>query len=186
VVISGPAGVGKNTVAERLCERLPLHRIVTATTRPPRPGEDDGRDYIFLSEDEFRRRIKAGRFLEWAAVHGQLYGTPREAVDEAFDAGQTGLLLIDVQGAMQVKEVYPDALLIFLDAPDRETLDDRLAQRSTEDEAERERRLATARVERQYRGRYDFHVVNDDLDRTVTELVSIIRAQTGQQQGGQN
>lgn len=174
VVISGPAGVGKNTVAERLCREVPIRRIVTATTRPPRPAEVDGCDYVFVSEEDFRRRIEEGSFLEHATVHGHLYGTPRQQVEAAADAGEDCLLLIDVQGAMQVKKLCPDALLIFLDAPDAATLGQRLAERSSEDEAERQRRLATAAAEQAYKDQYDCRVVNDDLARTVAELREII------------
>jgi guanylate kinase len=184
IVISGPAGAGKNTVAERLCRELPLRRVITATTRSARPGEVDGRDYRFLSPEAFRRGIERNEFLEHATVHGQLYGTPRAAVEAALKGGEDCLLLIDVQGAMQVRPLVPDALLIFLDAPDTAALSQRLAGRSTETEADRQRRLETAAVERTYQGRYDHRVVNDDLARTVAEIRRIIRGGLGSPTGG--
>lgn len=174
IVLSGPAGVGKNTVAERLCRETGIRRAITATTRVPRPGEVDGRDYFFLTEEQFRRRVERDELLEHATVHGRLYGTPRRQVEEAMAAGESCLLVIDVQGAEQVRQQRPDALLIFLDAPDEATQTERLAGRSTEDAGERERRLATAAVERQHKDRYDCCVVNDDLDRTVAELRAVV------------
>ncbi|MBL7224125.1 MAG: guanylate kinase [Candidatus Brocadiae bacterium] len=186
IIISGPAGVGKNTVADQLCRQVALRRVVTATTRKARPGETDGRDYIFLSEEEFRQRLANGEFLEHAEVHGNLYGTPRDQVDEALAANEDCLLLIDVQGAMQVKAVHPDAMLIFLDAPDTGTLGERLAERSTEDEDERRRRLETAAAERQYRNQYDHSVVNDELARTVTEVRHLVTDGRRHDTGGQD
>jgi len=175
IVLSGPAGAGKTTVAERLCHEVAgLRRSISATTRAPRPGELDGRDYYFLTEGEFLRRLARGEFLEHARVHGHLYGTPRAPVEEALRAGESRLLAIDVQGAMQVRSAMPDALLVFLDAPDDAVLNQRLADRRTDAEEERRRRLATAAAERVYRLRYDHCVTNDDLDRTVTELRALI------------
>lgn len=173
IVLSGPAGAGKTTVAERLCREAGLRRTVTATTRPPRAGEVDGRDYLFLTEDEFLRRAARGEFLEHARVHGRLYGTPRAPVEQALRAGETRLLVIDVQGAMQVKEQCPEALLVFLDAPDG-ALEQRLAGRGTEGEEEQKRRRTTAAAERRYKEHYDRCVVNDDLDRTVAELRTLL------------
>jgi guanylate kinase len=173
IVLSGPAGVGKTTVAERLCARPGIARSVSATTRPPREGEVDGRDYFFLSEEEFERRIARGEFLEHARVHGHLYGTPRSPIEAALRAGESRLLVIDVQGAMQVRRARPDALLIFLDAPDA-ALDQRLAGRNTEGEAERRARRTAAATERRYRSQYDYCVANDDLERTMAELRTIV------------
>jgi guanylate kinase len=165
--------VGKTTVAERLCRETGIRRSVSATTRPPRPGEVDGRDYLFLTEEEFERRIAAGGFLEHARVHGAHYGTPRAPIEEALRAGQSRLLVIDVQGAMQVKRHCSEALLVFLDAPDA-VLDQRLTGRGTEDGQHRQRRLAAAEAERQYKEQYDFCVVNDGLDQAVAELRGIL------------
>jgi guanylate kinase len=173
IVLSGPAGAGKTTVAERLCRETGIRRSVSATTRPPRPGEVDGRDYLFLTEEEFQRRIAAGGFLEHARVHGAQYGTPRAPIEEALREGQSRLLVIDVQGAMQVKQAWPDALLLFLDAPDA-VLDLRLAGRATEDGQHRQRRLAAAAAERHYKEQYDHCVVNDGLDQAVAELRTIL------------
>ncbi len=173
IVLSGPAGAGKTTVAERLCREAGIRRSVSATTRPPRQGEVDGRDYSFVPEDEFRARLGRGEFLEHATVHGHLYGTPRQPIEEALRAGESRLLVIDVQGAMQVKAHCPDALLVFLDAPDA-TLGERLAGRATEGEDEQRSRRATAPAERHYKEHYDHCVVNDDLDRTVAALRALL------------
>ena len=173
IVLSGPAGVGKTTVAERLCRELGLRRSVSATTRTPRPGEANGRDYLFLTEDEFERRLARGEFLEHARVHGNLYGTPRGAIEEALRAGTTCLLVIDVQGGLQVRQAFPEALLVFLDAPD-DALVERLDGRGTEAKHERDARRAGAHAERARREHYDYCVCNDDLERTVAELRRII------------
>lgn len=173
IVLSGPAGAGKTTIARRLGQALGITRSVSATTRPPRPGEVDGRDYRFLSEEEFQRRLERGEFLEHARVHGDLYGTPRAPVEAALSAGEDRLLVIDVQGAAQVKRQRPDALLVFLDAPDS-ALAERLAGRGTESPEEQQRRLDAARAERQFKESYDYCVVNDDLDRAVGELRAIL------------
>jgi len=177
LVISGPSGVGKSTLCKRLLALEPAVRFsVSCTTRPPRPGEQEDVDYHFVSRDEFDNRVQQGAFLEFAEVHGNLYGTPRKPVEEAIAAGKTAMLVIDVQGAMQVKARFPGAFLIFLDAPDEATLAARLAGRNTEGQAEIERRQAAAPQERQHKEHYDAHVINDNLDRTVAELSAIIRS----------
>lgn len=177
VVLSGPSGAGKTTVVRALGDRLDLAVSTSATTRRPRPEELDGRDYTFMSEEAFRRRAAAGGFVEWAEVFGQCYGTPVEELARAAAAGRPLLLEIDVQGGMQIKRKYPEALAILLVAPDGATQRARLSKRGTETPEELERRFAKAQEEvriARESGCYDAEVVNDDLERAVRELVGII------------
>lgn len=179
IVLSGPSGAGKTTVARQVQERLDLARSVSATTRQRRPGETDGSDYYFVSREEFRRRVDAGQFVEWAEVFGQLYGTPVEAVGRARAAGRTILLEIDVQGGIQIKRKFPEALAILLLAPDPQALRARLSTRGTEAPEEAQRRVAKAAEEvamARASGCYDVEVVNNDLKAAVNEVVSIIEA----------
>jgi guanylate kinase len=175
IVMSGPSGSGKSTLAKHLLERpdLRLRRSISATTRPPRPGELANRDYIFLTRTEFDG--VRGDLLESAQVHGHEYGTPRQPVREALAAGDCVLLVIDVQGGFQVRQKVPGALLVFIRPPTVAVLEDRLRGRGTDDAATIERRLETARRELEIASRYEVHVINDDLDRAVEELASILK-----------
>ena len=178
VVLAGPTAVGKGTVAAYVRDHHPeVWLSVSATTRAPRPGERDGVHYHFLDRAEFERRRDAGEFLEWASVHGtNLYGTPRWPVDEVLAEGRPALLEIDLQGARQVRESMPEALFVFLAPPSWDELVRRLVGRGTEDEAERARRLATARAEIAAQAEFDVTVVNDDVRRAAEELVSLMRS----------
>ncbi|WP_019286115.1 guanylate kinase [Arsenicicoccus bolidensis] len=178
VVLAGPTAVGKGTVAAYVRDHHPeVWLSVSATTRAPRPGERDGVHYHFLDRAEFERRRDAGEFLEWATVHGtNLYGTPRWPVDEVLAEGRPALLEIDLQGARQVRESMPEALFVFLAPPSWDELVRRLVGRGTEDEAERARRLATARAEIAAQAEFDVTVVNDDVRRAAEELVSLMRS----------
>ncbi|MCG7321640.1 MULTISPECIES: guanylate kinase [Arsenicicoccus] len=178
VVLAGPTAVGKGTVAAYVRDHHPeVWLSVSATTRAPRPGERDGVHYHFLDRAEFERRRDAGEFLEWATVHGtNLYGTPRWPVDEVLAEGRPALLEIDLQGARQVRESMPEALFVFLAPPSWDELVRRLVGRGTEDEAERARRLTTARAEIAAQAEFDVTVVNDDVRRAAEELVSLMRS----------
>ena len=179
VVISGPSGVGKSTVAGMVLERSPwLVRSVSLTTRSPRPGDVDGEDYRFVSEEEFAERRSAGGLLEWAEVHGNLYGTEAEQVDRQLEAGRSVLLEIDVQGGRSVKEARPGAILIFLLPPSDEILEERLRGRGTDEEAVILKRLSNARRELESAEFYDYTVVNDDLDGCVSEILGILGAES--------
>lgn len=177
-VLSGPSGAGKSTVARRLLATpgLRLRQSISATTRPPRPGERDGVDYYFKGREAFEAARDRGEFLEWAEVHGNLYGTPSGPVRERLAAGICVLLVIDVQGGLQVAGHVPGAVLAFVDAPSPEVLEARLRARGTDDEAAIRRRLINAHHEAELaRLRYPIHLVNDDLDRAVGDLVAVLK-----------
>jgi guanylate kinase len=177
VVVAGPSGVGKGTVLRCVLERLPDAELsISATTRPPRPGELDGHDYHFLSAVEFDDLTATGGFLEWAEYLGNRYGTPRRAVDERIAAGHVVILEIEVQGAEQIRDLEREALLVFLAPPSLDELARRLRSRGTESPEHIDRRLAIAAAELEERHWFDHVVVNDDVDRACAEIVAIIRA----------
>lgn len=182
-VIAGPSGVGKGTVHARARVSLPESVLsVSVTTRAPRPGEVDGVDYHFVSPERFQELIDQDELLEWAEYAGERYGTPWAPVEEAVAAGRIVVLDIELQGALQVKEHDPAALLVFLVPPSFEELERRLRARGTEPEAALQRRLARAREELSAAHRFDVEVVNDDLDRCVEEVLAAIgRARTSVQ-----
>jgi guanylate kinase len=174
-VITGPSGVGKGTLIRLLRERVPeLALSVSATTRPPRPGEEDGVDYHFLSDAEFARRVEAGEFVEWAEYSGRRYGTLRSELQRHLDEGRPVVLEIELQGARQVREAMPEAVQIFIEPPDREALKDRLVGRGTDDPDAIARRLAVAERELAAAGEFQYRVVNDRLDEAVARLVEIV------------
>lgn len=177
VVISAPSGTGKSTVCRKLLQRRKdLRYSVSCTTRAPRPGEKNGRHYHFLSADEFKRRIQRHEFLEWAMVHGHYYGTPRHFIEHSLKSGHWAALAIDVQGAAAIRRKIPDSVLIFLLPPSWEELKSRLAGRR-DDAQTVATRLANARAELAEAKRYDYIVVNDDLDRAVDQVECIMTAE---------
>lgn len=178
VVIAGPSGVGKGTIVRHIMENYPgFHLSVSATTRPPRPGEVDGKSYFFVTEEQFGELALAGNMLEWAQVHGKhSYGTPREPVEKALANGLNVLLEIDIQGAFQVNERFPEAMLIFINPPSFEELRARLDARGTESEQEKQIRLETARSELLQAPRFDYTVVNDEVARCAQEVVELIQS----------
>ncbi len=178
-VVAGPSGVGKDTLIRELIGRWPFYLSVSATTRPARPGEVDGHDYIFLPEDEFTRWAEEERFLEWAQFSDQRYGTPRAPVEAELAAGVDVVLEVEVQGAMQVKERNPEAVFIFIEPPSLEELETRLAQRG--DTRDIEARIERARVEMALADEFDHRVVNDVLSDAVAGLLSVLAHSEGSQ-----
>jgi len=174
-VVSGPSGVGKGTLVARLRERRPgLGLTVSATTRPPRAGETDGVSYHFLDDAEFARRVENGEFLEWARVHDHRYGTLRSEAERLMARGVSVVLEIDVQGGLNVRTVYPEVVLVFIEPPSMGELERRLRGRGTEDESSIELRLANASHEMDLASLYDVRIVNDDLERATEELAATI------------
>lgn len=178
VIISGPSGVGKSTITKRVLETLDAFLSVSATTRPCSESEQDGREYWFISREEFEQRIEQGGFLEYADVFGNYYGTPRGPIAEALASGRTVILEIDIQGALQVLERCPDALTIFILPPHKNVLEERIDGRGRgEDSQSRQRRLAKAGTEIAAAWQhYDHMVINDDLDHAVQEVIDIIKS----------
>ena len=177
VVLAGPSAVGKSSVVRELRTRLPeLVFSVSATTRDPRPGEVDGKDYRFTSREEFQRMIDSGELLEWAEIHGGLQrsGTPAAPVEEALEAGKPVLVEVDLAGARAVRKAMPEALLVFLAPPSWDVLVQRLTGRGTETEDVVARRLETARVELAAQDEFDTVIVNEDVSRACDELVSLL------------
>lgn len=174
-VLSAPSGSGKSTLKDKVLQRLPdLVFSVSYTTRKPRPGEIDGRDYNFVSETDFKNMIDKGQFLEWAEVFGRFYGTGRHWVEQRLGSGHNVLLDIDVEGAASVRKIDPAAILIFMVPPSLAELRRRLSDRRTEAPEEIERRLSEARREIDRRGLFNYLLVNDDADRAAGELAAII------------
>ena len=173
-VVSGPSGVGKGTLVSLLRDKRPnLGLTVSATTRSPRPGEVDGVAYYFLSDEEFKKRVDAGEFLEWAHVHGHCYGTLKSEVDRLISAGQSVVLEIDVQGGLMVHKQYPSAILVFIKPPSFEELEQRLRGRGTEDEKTIFTRLSNASREMEYANDYTVCIVNDNLETALSKLEEV-------------
>jgi guanylate kinase len=177
-VITGPSGVGKGTLIRALRERVPgLELSVSATTRSPREGEEDGRDYHFLGRDDFDRRAEANEFLEHATYSGNRYGTLRSEVERRLAEGTSVLLEIEVQGARQVRAAMPEAVLVFIAPPGPEALRERLEGRGTDPAEAIDERLRTAELELAAQEEFQHVVVNDDLDRAADELERIVRSE---------
>jgi len=185
IVISGPSGSGKTTMVNRILEEDPeLAYSVSATTRKPRQGEVDGRDYRFLTREEFQRRIDAGEFAEHAESFGNLYGTPAGPLREALESDRVILLDIDVQGARQIRRKFPESVLIFIRPPDIRTLMERLRKRHSETEEQFQARVKRAQAELDCADEYDCVVVNDRLERALSELRNLI-GRTKERRGGE-
>lgn len=177
LVLVGPSGVGKSTIARKLAQQLNLSYVVSATTRPRKPGDENGKTYDHISREEFLRRLDADAFLEYASVYDDYYATPKQPTLRWIADGRDVLLEIDVQGALQVRYHYPDALLIFILPPTEGTLLQRLTDRGRDRPEEIQRRFRSARREiHMARGAraFDFMVVNDDLDRATAEIVMLV------------
>ncbi|MEB3348401.1 MAG: guanylate kinase [Cyanobacteriota bacterium] len=178
-VLTGPSGVGKGTLVQRLLQRHPaLWLSISATTRPPRPGEEHGREYFFLERHDFEARVHRGGLLEWAEFAGNLYGTPREPVDEQLAQGRPVLLEIELEGARQVRRSFPQARQLFVAPPSFAELERRIRSRGTDSAAAIERRLERARVELAAAEEFDAVLVNDDLDCALEQLEGLMELST--------
>lgn len=178
LVISGPSGVGKGTVCEALMnEYKDLEYSISVTTRPKRPTEENGVNYYFYSPEQFEALIQVGGLLEYANVHGNMYGTPKQFVLDQIEAGETVILEIDVQGALQVKKNHPDAVFVFLIPPDMDELRRRIVTRGTETQEVIELRMKNARKEIEYINKYDYIVINTEVNQAVDQINTIIEAE---------
>ncbi len=178
LVVSGPSGVGKDTVLERFFEKSHnTEKSVSATTRDMRDGEINGKDYYFISKDEFKKRIGENDFLEYAEYCGNFYGTPKKELFSRIDQGINVILKIEVQGGAQIREKCPDGVFVFIAPPSREELRRRLTERGTDTKEQIENRIQTAFLETKAMEHYDYVIVNDDLDKAVSDLECIIKSE---------
>lgn len=177
-IISAPSGSGKTTLCERLIRRVPrIVRSMSFTTRPPRRNEKNERDYIFVTEKEFKRQIRTNRLLEWAKNFGHYYGTPKDRVLKLLKHGTDVILAIDVKGAMKIKKIYPDSVFIFISPPSMSELRNRLKMRNTDDHFGISKRMEVARKEISYLPNYTYSIVNDNLKKAADKLAAIIIAE---------
>ena len=178
MVVSGPAGVGKGTVVKRACELSQggIHLSVSATTRAPRPIDQEGVTYYFKTKEEFKEMIANNQVLEWAEYVGNYYGTPRQPVEDALSRGLDVILEIEVQGAMQIKKNFPETVLTFIAPPSYEELESRLRGRGTETEEQIQSRLQTAKGELALMGEYDYIIVNDEIEQASQDILTVLRA----------
>lgn len=183
IVLSGPSGVGKTTIHNKILEHRPdLCISVSATSRPMRPGEVDGREYIFLTEDEFKEWIDDGRFIEYARVHGNWYGTPRQALVDNLNRGCHVLTDVDVQGAKRLMKLFPDGLYCFIVPPEFEELEKRLKKRNTDKRDEIKHRLERAKEELEYKKDYTHIIENKTVDEAVEHILKIIEKEIGKRE----
>jgi guanylate kinase len=177
-VVSAPSGAGKTTLCKAITGSLDnLRHSISYTTRHPRPGESDGRDYFFVTEEKFRGMVRAGDFAEWAEVHSHFYGTSRQAMDHMVSNGIDVILDIDTQGAMQIKKTYEKAMFLFILPPSLAILEERLRNRRSDDDEEIKKRMRRAHEEIREYAMYDYIIVNRDFDQALNELRSIIVAE---------
>jgi guanylate kinase len=177
IVISGPSGVGKSTICREVLNKLDnVCRSVSVTTRPQAKNEENGKDYWFVTKQQFQEKLVAGQLLEHAEVFGNFYGTPKDKVEQAINAGQTIILEIDVQGGKKIKNICPDAVMIFIMPPERKDLAERMAKRARDDSQSASKRLGGADAEiaaaKQY---YEHIVMNDDLEEAINNVIQIIQ-----------
>ncbi|MFG6327007.1 MAG: guanylate kinase [Lachnospiraceae bacterium] len=178
VIVSGFSGAGKGTVMKRLMEKYDSYSLsISATTRKPRDGEEDGREYFFKTVGQFEDMIEKGQLIEYAKYVGNYYGTPKEYVEKQLDEGRNVILEIELQGALQVKEKKPETVLVFLTPPCADELENRLRGRGTEDDETIKARLKRAEEESDYMKKYDYILINDDLEKCVDDLNGIIRSE---------
>ena len=174
IIVSGPSGSGKSTVTKIVKDKLNIPLSISATTRNPRDGEIDGKDYFFLSKEEFKNKIANDEFYEYAEVHGNYYGTLKKTVEENLDKGLNVILEIDVQGALIAKEKKKDAVLVFFRTKDMDILEKRLRDRKTDSEEVIQTRLQNAETELKYEDKYNYTIINENLDDSIQELIDII------------
>ncbi len=176
IVVTGPSGAGKGTLERVVLERIPvLELAVSATTRARRVTEQDGREYWFVTDEEFERGVRNGDFLEWVTyVSGNRYGTLRSEIDRIRDAGKVPLLDLEIEGALRVRDTVPGSVTVFVDAPTFSELERRLRDRATESSGEVEDRLRLAREQRKQAGEFDHVIVNDEVERAADELAGIV------------